>query len=361
VTVEYSTATVGDLQAAGTDYPDWVKQFMSLPRFGYRPAAVEERIHQLALDIVHAAGATTPYDEAAAIESYLRDPVNFKYSLAIKPPAGEDPLYWFLFENKTGYCEFFASAMGDMLRSLGIPTRLVNGFGPGNPDPQQSNVFIVRAEDAHTWVEVYFPPPAGSNQPYGWIPFEPTADGNYNPIQRGVTGSNLCLTDQGCNVNEVGSSSGAVPTTKVKGGLGGFDQGNGPTNSGFRVGSLDATGLTRVAAVALAILLLLLVAGSRYLRPRTVMATWRRMLVLARLAGSGRPPGETPLEIGRRLQRAFPEAAEPVGALASGFVVAAYAPPEVAASSRASVMEAWTALRPMLLRRMLARLRPTRP
>jgi hypothetical protein len=82
---------------------------------------------------------------------------------------------------------------------------------------------------------------------------------------------------------------------------------------------------------------------------------------LTSLAGAERPPGETPLELGRRLRRTFPETAEPVGALTNGFVVAAYAEPEVASTSRTSVMEAWAALRPMLLRRVLSRFRPTRP
>jgi hypothetical protein len=90
------------------------------------------------------------------------------------------------------------------------------------------------------------------------------------------------------------------------------------------------------------------------------MAVWKRMLVLSHLAGAERRPGETPLELGRRLQRAFPEAAEPMGALAGAFVVAAYAPPDVASTQRTSVMEAWVALRPMLLRRVFARLRPGR-
>jgi len=127
------------------------------------------------------------------------------------------------------------------------------------------------------------------------------------------------------------------------------------------VGSLDATTLTRIAGVVLAAFLLLLVVVLRYLRPRTVMAVWRRTLALASLAGAERRPGETPLEIGRRLQRTFPEAAEPAGALANGFEVAAYAPPDIASTTRASVMEAWSALRPLLLRRVLARLSPTRP
>ncbi|HEX2647218.1 MAG TPA: DUF4129 domain-containing protein, partial [Candidatus Dormibacteraeota bacterium] len=72
-------------------------------------------------------------------------------------------------------------------------------------------------------------------------------------------------------------------------------------------------------------------------------------------------PGETPLELGRRLQRVFPEAAEPVGALAGGFTIAAYAPPDLASNARTTVMESWSTLRPLLLRRVFARLRPSRP
>ena len=116
--------------------------------------------------------------------------------------------------------------------------------------------------------------------------------------------------------------------------------------------------LVGVVGVFVALLLLLLVALLRYLRPRSVMSVWKRMLVLANLAGADRRPGETPLELGRRLQRAFPEAAEPVRDLTGAFVVAAYAPPEEASKQRASIMEAWVTLRPMLLRRVIARLRP---
>src|SRR5690348_478114 len=359
VTVEYSTATVEELQGAGTDYPDWVRPYAAVPKFGYRPAPVANAIHQLALDIVGRAGATTPYDKAAAIETYLRDPSHFTYDLNVQPPAGEDPLGWFLFSSHRGYCEFFATAMGDMLRSLGIPTRLVNGYGPGTFDTT-IQAFVVRSQDTHTWVEVYFPAPNGATEPYGWIPFEPTADGTYTPIDRGSAQSGLCLRDNGCDPNTV-DSGGAVVATPKGPRIGGVDVGNGPTGGGLGIGSFTASALTTVLGVFVALLLLLAVAFSRYLRPRSVMGVWKRMLVLARLAGEWRPPGETPLEIGRRLQRTFPEASEPVDALARGFVVAAYAPPEQAGTSRESVMEAWSALRPMLLRRVLRRLSPNRP
>jgi hypothetical protein len=82
--------------------------------------------------------------------------------------------------------------------------------------------------------------------------------------------------------------------------------------------------------------------------------------VLARLAGADQRSGETPFELGRRLAGSFPEAAEPMRSLASGFVIAAYAPPDVARSARAAVLEAWSALRPLLLRRVLSRFRPAR-
>jgi hypothetical protein len=118
--------------------------------------------------------------------------------------------------------------------------------------------------------------------------------------------------------------------------------------------------LTKIAAILFAVILIFLAGMARYLRPRSVMGVWKRTLALASLAGAKRLPGETPLELGRRLQQRFPEASGPVGALAGGFAIAAYAPSEEAVSARPSVMEAWSALRPMLVRRVLARLRPNR-
>ncbi len=351
ISVDFSTATVSDLQSAGTAYADWVTTFMSLPRAGYRSPEVLQSIHDLAQKIVQDAGATTPYDEADAIEKYLRSGT-FKYSLDAKPPAGVDPMQWFLFDGKVGYCEFFATAMGDMLRSLGIPARLVNGFGPGSFNVQTES-WVVRGDDAHTWVEVYFPT-------YGWIPFEPTPDdlGLYQPIPRGQTGTNLCLRDNNCDPSAiVAGGSGSTATPKSRPGLADPVVG-GSGGGGFRVTSISGSVITKALGVLVALLLILLVVALRYLRPRSVMSVWRRMLMLAEMAGAERRPGETPIELGRRLQRAFPEAAQPLGALTGAFVVAAYAPPEIASAQRPAVMEAWVALRPMLLRRMFARLRP---
>src|SRR6266852_3160072 len=349
LTVEYSTATDADLQAARTNYPDWVSAYRSLPAVGYRSPGVLDQIHNLALQIT--AGTQNPYDAAAAIETYLRSD-RFIYTLdPPRAPGGEDPLAYFLFNSHQGYCEFFATAMGDMLRSLGIPTRLVSGFGPGTYDTNV-NAYVVRSEDAHTWVEVYFPT-------YGWIEFEPTRDtsGTYAPIPRGGSGTNACQRDLGCADPGGGSTGGVVPVPGGKG-AGGSDIPGSSGGGGFSFHVPDPSTLTKIVAIVIALLLVMFAAVARYLRPRTVMGVWRRTLVLARLAGADQRIGETPFELGRRLARTFPEASEPMRSLINGFVVAAYAPADVAGSARASVMEAWSALRPLLLRRAFTRIRP---
>ena len=100
---------------------------------------------------------------AKAIESQLQ--TAYGYSLQMKA-SGPDPLADFLFNVKTGHCEYFSTAMAVMLRTHGIASRVVNGFLPGEYNDLGGD-YIVRASDAHSWVEVYFP---GS----GWLTFDPT-------------------------------------------------------------------------------------------------------------------------------------------------------------------------------------------
>jgi hypothetical protein len=116
----------------------------------------------MALDITR--DQTTAYDKARAIEDYLH--ANFGYTLDLPAAMPDDPIAFFLLDIKKGHCEFFASAMAVMLRSIGIPARLVNGFLQGSFN-ELSGQYTVRASDAHTWVEVYFPA-------YGWVGFDPT-------------------------------------------------------------------------------------------------------------------------------------------------------------------------------------------
>ena len=79
-----------------------------------------------------------------------------------------------LFDRQEGYCTYYATAMIVMLRHLGIPARMAAGFSQGDFDAGLGQ-YVVREEDAHTWVEAYFPG-------YGWIEFEPTS--NEEPLKR---------------------------------------------------------------------------------------------------------------------------------------------------------------------------------
>ena len=148
-------------RTAGTNYPADIQElYLQLP------PKLDPRIPPLARKIT--ATADNPYDKSVVLESYLRR--NFGYTLNLAGKPGADPLAQFLFVTKAGHCEYFASAMAVMLRTLGIPSREVNGFLPGEYNDLAGD-YIVRASDAHSWVEAYFP---GS----GWITFDPTPPSN---------------------------------------------------------------------------------------------------------------------------------------------------------------------------------------
>jgi transglutaminase-like putative cysteine protease len=153
-----STFSEQELRSAGTDYPDWVRN-----RYLYLPDKVPERVLVLARDMT--ATEPTPYEQARAIESYLR---TFPYTLDVPaPPSNRDIADYFLFELQRGYCGYYATSMVVMARAVGLPARLVVGYASGRYDPADAR-YIVTAADAHAWVEIYFPE-------YGWVEFEPTA------------------------------------------------------------------------------------------------------------------------------------------------------------------------------------------
>jgi len=147
------------LRAASKIYPQEITEtYLQLPE-------LDPRIPQLAREITK--NSQTPFDMAVRIENYLRSRYTYTLNLTGKP--GDDALAHFLFETRAGHCEYFASAMAIMLRTLGIPSREVNGFLPGEYNDLGGD-YIVRASDAHSWVEVYFPG-------VGWQVFDPTPGG----------------------------------------------------------------------------------------------------------------------------------------------------------------------------------------
>ena len=146
-----------DLRNSGDSYPDWIKE-----RYLQVPANISMGLNQLATQI--AAGKLNNFDKAEAVTYYLRQ--NMTYAETIPaPPPGLDPVNWFLYDWKSGFCNYYATANVLLLRSLGIPARMVVGYAQGKSD--KPDVYIVRGQDAHAWPEAYFPG-------IGWVEFEPT-------------------------------------------------------------------------------------------------------------------------------------------------------------------------------------------
>jgi len=143
-------------RASGTPPPGVSLDYLQLP------STLDVRIPGLAQQVTEA--ADNDYDKAVTIERYLMS--NYGYTLQLPRIRPADPLANFLFERKQGHCEYFASAMAVMLRTLGIPTRVVNGFRTGEFNDLTSQ-YVVRARNAHSWVEAYFPD-------YAWVSFDPT-------------------------------------------------------------------------------------------------------------------------------------------------------------------------------------------
>jgi transglutaminase-like putative cysteine protease len=137
-----------------------------LPAFALRELVslppLDPRIPALALEMTR--GADTPAGKARALETRLRG--DYGYTLELLSQPVDDPLAFFLFERKKGHCEYFASSMAVMLRTLGIPSRVVTGFQSGVYNPM-TGWQVVRASDAHSWVEAWI-------EGRGWTTFDPT-------------------------------------------------------------------------------------------------------------------------------------------------------------------------------------------
>jgi transglutaminase-like putative cysteine protease len=161
ITEYQGTSRIGGLRdaqlrnAAAVRPDEIVGDYLQLP-------PLDPRIPKLAQQVT--APESNDYDRATAIENYLR--THFGYTLQLSRVPPRDPLAEFLFVRKQGHCEYFASSMAIMLRTLRIPSRVVNGFRTGEFNDLTSQ-YVVRESDAHSWVEAYFPG-------YGWVTFDPT-------------------------------------------------------------------------------------------------------------------------------------------------------------------------------------------
>ena len=265
-----STATPSQLEAAGQDYPSWVLPYATLPELAN---FLDES--QLAADaLAMSRGATNPYLAAINIQNSLRQDEIYTLDPPT-PPSGVWPILYFLDQSHRGYCQYFASAMGAMLRALGIPTRLVNGFGPGQEGQLRNGQWLITEADAHTWVQVYFPH-------YGWVNFEPTPDGFYQP------------TGAAARVAPV-----QAPPPAIRAPHPGVRTVPAATGHGARLARRPRQLAPTVAAGTggAALLLLLVLFWAWWRRVTSAQAVRRRLELPLRLAGEPRPEGRTLMEL----------------------------------------------------------------
>jgi transglutaminase-like putative cysteine protease len=130
------------------------RRYLQLPALSPQIARLAQRV---------TAGSRSPWESATRLNQHLS--TNFRYTLA-KPQTAADPLEEFLFDRRSGNCEYFAAALAVMLRTLDIPARVVGGFQRGEWNPY-GRYFMVRLSDAHAWVEAYFDGP-------GWVTLDPS-------------------------------------------------------------------------------------------------------------------------------------------------------------------------------------------
>lgn len=137
----------------------------ALSPYVQRSEGLSQAVGELARGLTTA--APTRIAKVEAIMDHLR---GFEYTLeqrtSARVEAGADPLEGFLFDTQAGHCEYYATALAVLLREVGVPTRIVNGYYGAHLN-EVGDFYAVRQADAHSWVEVHF----GS---LGWITFDPT-------------------------------------------------------------------------------------------------------------------------------------------------------------------------------------------
>ncbi len=163
------------LRAATGKLPQSYEVYLQLDVPGEKPE-ITRRTRDKALEITR--GLTNNYDKAVAIQQWLV--TNLTYTLVLEDPKDQEPVDFFLFDRQKGHCEYFASAFAILARANGIPVRQVNGFLGGEWNEYKGYV-AVRAGDAHSWDEVYFP---GA----GWVTFDATPPANIDVLGRGSNG-----------------------------------------------------------------------------------------------------------------------------------------------------------------------------
>ena len=334
VTASVSQAEPEDLQLAGLDYPTW-----ALAKYTQLPPELPQRVRDLGAELT--AGAETPYDKAKAVEAYLK---TLPYSLTMNPPLyNSDGVDHFLFKEKRGYSEYFASAMTVLLRTQGIPARMVTGYTVGSPVPDAES-YIVADSNSHGWVEVFFPR-------YGWIAFEPTPgaaipiavepviEDDPIPFVFPAEDTDVPLCDDEEELEDceeeflLEPAAGAAEESLLR--------------------ELARRYLPWVGGVLAGAALIAALVGlfwRRWLTPSTDPPTvFRRLSFLGRLNAMGPARWQTPYQYMRRLQEEMPNQREPLAVIVNSYVRHRYGGKEATPEQGERLTNAWRQVRRPLL------------
>ena len=339
VTSAPSYAAPAELRAAGISYPPHIEL-----RYTQLPDTLPPRVRALAAELT--AGIATPYDQAAAVESWLK---GLPYNLAVQPPPfNGDGVDHFLFDQQQGYSEYFASAMAVLLRAAGVPARLAVGYTVGDA-LEGGQTFSVKDSHSHAWVEAYFPH-------YGWIPFEPTpgaflpagtAPGGQHAANPLTPGPDYFPDDDCVDLEEF---TGLCEDEAAQDASAGLET---PPGAGRAWGwwlrwaglPMGIAALGGLAALGF---------WRRYLAasPDPLVA-YRRLAALSRLAALGPRPPQTPWQQQRQLAAALPGQSAHIAIVVDTFVRRRYGNRPPTPQESRQLTAAWQNLRYPLLRRIL--------
>ena len=322
-----STATPEQLQAAGTDYPGWVRD-----RYLQLPDTQPERVGELAREITADAG--NPYDKVKAIETYLH---SLGYDQEIPaPPYNMDGVEHFLFELERGYSEYFGSAMAVLLREAGVPARLVVGYTPSEFDSRAGH-WVVRESDSHGWAEAYFPG-------YGWVEFEPTPD-RYIPqtpepivfealVSGEASPADFFDEDEFFEEDEVPFISQNVEDPSV----------------------IDGRTMSIALGAVFFVWLIWYVYRRTFVKVTSPADVFERMCWMGAWAGVPHRRNQTPAEYTAQLAEVLPDAAGDLRMLDNIHAIDRYSPREITLGESAQVGRAWTHVRKLLFKKSVWRI-----
>jgi transglutaminase-like putative cysteine protease len=330
ITSFVSIADKGTLRRAPVAIPEHVRR-----EYLQTPSTLPQRVRELARKV--AEGKDNAYDKAEAVESFLR--TSYRYAPVVRPPPpGRDPVDYFLFDLKEDFCEYFASSMVMMLREVGVPARLVEGFTSGTFDPTIGK-YVVKQVNAHAWVEAYFPT-------YGWVEFEPTP--SETPFLRAEEPTNAANSDSGDN----GSGDEDRPDRNAIDKSDLLDEGADGSGAGFDANALridPRPALGAMVLILLGLLAFVLRFEWRFRGQSPIEASWGKACLLASYIGHPSRASETTYEFADALGAAVPEVRSPIRAIAEARVNERYAPNGASDEDRERAEDAWWRLARELL------------